>query len=117
MNWIESVHQWSMLILLWVGTPIQLVFVALYFTRKWNKYRFSRALMWKSGALLLYLYAGWAKMNIAGVRHYDWPLWIDIQTPIINAVVFWAIINQLYALLRDIRTGDPDPAETEVKNG
>lgn len=114
MNTLDVIGHWSMLILLWVGTPVQVLFVVLYFTRKWAKYRFSRALMWKSGALALYLYASWAKVMVAGLRPYDWPVWIDVQTPVINALVLWAILNQLWALLRDMRTGDPNPAETEM---
>lgn len=113
-GFIEDLHIWSMLIVLWVGTPVQFLFVGLYFTRKWRKYTFSRALMWKSGSLALYLYAGWCKTLVAGLRHYDWPLWIDIQTPIINALVFWAIINQLRALILEMAAGNRDSAETEV---
>lgn len=113
-RFIEDAHVWSMLTLLWVGTPIQMVFVALYFTRKWRKYTFSRALMWKSGSLALYLYAGWCKVMIAGLRGYDWPVWIDVQTTVINVLVLWAIVNQLRALLVDIAAGDRDSAETEV---
>lgn len=111
---LDMIGYWSMLALLWIGTPAQLVFVFLYFTRKWRKYKFSRAIMWKSGALALYLYASWSKVLVAGLRPYDWPLWIDLQTPIINGLVLWAITNQLWALVVDIRGGDPDPAKTEV---
>lgn len=112
--WSTDFHDWSMLTLLWLGTPVQLCFIVLYFTRKWNKYRFSRAIMWKSGALGLYLYSSWSKVMVAGLRPYDWPWWIELQTPIINALVLWAIVNQFYALLVDIREGDPDSAKTEV---
>lgn len=111
---MDTINDWSTLILLWVGTPIQLLFVLLYLTRKWTKYRFSRALMWKSGALVLYLYDGWSRLLVAGLRDYDWPLWIDIQSPIIKALVFWAIVNQFYALVRDAVADDPDPIQTEV---
>lgn len=113
---IEDVHVWSMLVVLWVGTPIQVLFVVLYATRNWTKYSFSRALMWKSGSLALYLYAGWCKVAVAGLRGYDWPLWIDLQTPLINAVVFWAIVNQLRALLAEIAAGDMDATQTEVND-
>lgn len=111
---IHALQDWTTLILLWVGTPIQLVFVGLFLTRKWTKYRFSRALMWKSTALLLYLYAWWSKTLVAGLRPIDWPMWIDVQTSVINAIVFWAIVNQLYALIRDILSGDRNTAETEM---
>lgn len=111
---IESLHGWTTLTLLWVGTPIQIVFVGLYFTRKWSKYRFSRALMWKSGSLALYLYASWCKVIVAGTRNYDWPTWIDAQTTLINVLVFWAIVNQLWSLVLDMRTGTDDAAENEV---
>lgn len=114
MHFMDSVNDWSTLILLWVGTPIQLLFVLLYATRKWTKYDFSRALMWKSGALSLYLYDGWSKLLVAGLREFDWPLWIDIQSPLIKALVFWAIVNQLRALVRDAMSDDPDPIATEV---
>lgn len=114
MNWLQTLNDWSMLILLWVGMPIQVLFVCLYFTRKWAKYTFSRALMWKSGALALYLYASWSKVMVAGLRPVDWPLWIEIQTPIINLIVFAAIVNQLRALVVDIYEGNRDSAETEV---
>lgn len=111
---LDMIGYWSMLVLLWVGFPAQTVFVGLYFTRKWTKYQFSRALMWWSGALALYLYAGWSKVLVAGVRPVDWPTWIDAQTLVINALVLWAILNQLWALIVEIRSGDLNPAETEV---
>lgn len=114
--WSDTFTVWSMLILLWVGTPAQFLFVGLYFTRKWRKYKFSRAIMWKSGALALYLYASWSKVMVAGLRPVDWPWWIDLQTPIINAVVLWAITNQLWALFVDIRSGTDNAAETEVQS-
>lgn len=114
MNLLEDAHVWSMLVLLWVGTPAQLLFVALYFTRKWTLYKFSRALMWKSASLALYLYAGWCKVMVAGLRGYDWPTWIDAQTVLINAFVLAAILNQLWALIVEVRSGDRDAAATEV---
>lgn len=119
-SWFDSsplwatVNDWSMLGLLWVGTPIQIVFCVLYATRKWRKYTFSRALMWKSTSLAVYMYAGACKVSVAGLRGFDWPWWIDLQTPIINAYVFWAIVNQLRAITVEIIAGDPDSAETEV---
>lgn len=111
---IHTINDWTTLALLWVGTPTQIVFVLLYFTRRWTKYKFSRALMWKSGALALYLYAWWAKTLVAGLRPVEWPLWIDVQTAAINVVVFWAIVNQLYALVLEINAGDRDAVETEM---
>lgn len=114
MNWLDTVNDGSMFVLLWVGTPIQFLFVGLYATRKWTKYTFSRALMWKSVALALYMYAGWTKIMVAGLRPVDWPTWIDVQTPIINLIVFVAIVNQLRALLVEIAAGDRNSTETEV---
>lgn len=112
---LTDLHNWSMLVLLWVGTPAQFLFVGLYFTRKWRKYQFSRALMWKSGALALYLYASWTKVLVAGgLRPVDWPTWIEIQSTVINIVVLWAIFNQLYALIREMNAGDPDSMEHQV---
>lgn len=109
-----AISDWSLLILLWVGTPIQFAFVFLYATRKWRKYTFSRALMWKSASLALYMYAGWSKLLVAGLRPIDWPWWIDLQTPLINLFVFVAIVNQLRALIVEVSLGDRDAAETEV---
>lgn len=114
MNWWDQAHAWTMLALLWVGTPAQILFVCLYAARNWRKYKFSRALMWKSGSLALYLYAGWCKVLVAGLRGYDWPTWIDLQTTVINVLVLWAILNQLYALIVEISAGDLNAAETEV---
>lgn len=112
---LTDVHNWSMLGLLWVGTAAQFLFVGLYFTRKWRKYQFSRALMWKSGALALYLYASWTKVVVAGgLRPIDWPTWIEVQSSAINVIVLWAIFNQLFALVREMNGGDPDAVETEV---
>lgn len=113
---IEEFHVWSTLILLGVGTPAQFVFLLLYFTRQWRKYTFSRALMWKSGALALYLYSTWAKVLEAGLRNYDWPTWIDVQSTVIHAVVLLAILNQLRALIVEIAGGDVDATETEVND-
>lgn len=113
---IEDFHVWSTLAVLYVGTPVQVLFIVGYFTRKWRKYTFSRALMYKSGALALYLYQAWCKVLVAGLRGYDWPLWIDIQTGIINTLVLVAIVNQLRALIVDMANGDPDSSEHEVND-
>lgn len=111
---LHNIHELTTLGVLWIGTAAQLLFVGLFFTRKWTKYRFSRALMWKSVALLLYLYGWWSKTLVEGLRPVEWPLWIEIQTSVINTIVLWAILNQLYALIRDILAGDRDSVETEV---
>lgn len=111
---LDRLNDWTTLGLVWVGTAIMVTFVLLYATRKWHKYQFSRALMWVSVAFALYLYATWSKVLVAGLRSYDWPSWIDIQTPIINAVVLVAMANLLYALCREILAGDRDTAEHEV---
>lgn len=111
---LGNLNDWTTWALLWVGTPVQVTFLLLFATRKWHKYQFSRALMGMSAAFALYLYASWSKVLVAGLRNYDWPLWIDIQTPIINAVVFTAIVNQLNVLVKEVLAGNRDAGEHEV---
>lgn len=113
--WETTLTDWTMLGLYFIGTPAQMLFVLLFFTRKWNKYKFSRAIMWKSAALATLMYGSVCKIGVAGLRNYDWPWWIDLQTPFINTFVMVAIVNQLWALIVDIRVGDRDSMETEVQ--
>lgn len=113
---MNQINQWATVFTICSGLLGQTLFVALYSTRGWRKYRITRALMIKSVAFWLIFVLSFGRLVTRGPRPgVDDTVWFIVVQWGLDAFILGAIYYQLYALIEEVRTGR-DTADTELRN-
>lgn len=102
---LNTLNEWATIVTVWGGLLGQSLFVAIYATRPWRQYRITRALMLKSIAFLLIFILSASRMVARGLRPSDDPTGFILFQMGVEAVILYAVWNQLFALISEIRRG------------
>lgn len=112
---MNQLNQWATVFTVCSGLFGQTLFIALYATRGWRKYRITRALMIKSVAFWLIFVLSFSRLVTRGPRVTDDPTWFIFVQWGLEAFIVGAIYYQLYALVIEVRSGR-DTADTELRS-
>lgn len=112
---MNQFNQWATVFTICSGLLGQSMFLGLYSTRSWRKYRITRALMLKSVAFWLIFVLSFGRLLTRGLRHdVSDPDWFIVLQIGLDAFIVGAIYYQLFALIQEIRSGR-DVADAELR--
>lgn len=115
---MNTVATWTTILTVWLGLIGQTLFIALYATRPWRKFRVTRALMIKSASIWMIFALGATRHVVTGqvssnpVANEN--VGLVIFTLALDALIIFAIWYQFFALVDEVRKGWLTDASTPL---